>query len=138
MREYCVPAAAGEAGRLESIALFFGFTMASLDSVLTTEGKFPAFMQDLASFLLVRGPFAWLGYPWVDCGYHQYLRPPELDHDYGIPLGHCEEIGESGVFRSKWSKAEVEVDCGAWSGAIRMTDGPHAGRVFSSDRPLRA
>jgi hypothetical protein len=29
-------------------------------------------------------------------------------------------------------KAEVEVDCSAWTGTIRMTGGAHAGRVFSS------
>ena len=137
MRQYCVPPAAGQPGRLETIALFFGFTMASLSSVLTKDGKFPAFMQDLASFLLVRGPFAWIGFPWVDCGYHQYLRPSELDYDYGSPLGHCEEVGNSGVFRRKWTKAEVEVDCMRWAGTIRMTDGPHSGRVFSSDEALR-
>eukprot|EP01051_Picozoa_sp_SAG22_P000777 SAG22_NODE_24_length_30194_cov_6.086327_10_plen_813_part_00 len=134
MREYCVPPAGAKQGRLESIALFFGFTMDSLSSVLNRNHAFPAFMQDLASFLMVRGPFAWLGYPWIDCGYDGYLRPPELDVDYGSPTGQCEEVGTTGVFKREWSKALVEVDCGAWTGTIRMADG----RVFSSDPALRS
>jgi len=52
-------------------------------------------MQDLASFLLVRGPYAWLGYGWQGCtngdthsasgsGYGKWGT--EMDEDYGEPL----------------------------------------------------
>jgi len=52
-------------------------------------------MQDLASFLLVRGRYAWLGYGWQGCtngdthsasgsGYGKWGT--ELDEDYGEPL----------------------------------------------------
>ena len=39
-------------------------------------------------FLLVRGKFAWLGFSWMGCNTAQvakYLRPPQLDEDYGEP-----------------------------------------------------
>ena len=67
----------------------------------------------------VRGPFAWLGYGWLgcgaasgSCGHGPYVRPPELDLDYGEPIGHCKETSpDSGVFRREWTKASVEMDC---------------------------
>jgi hypothetical protein len=54
-----------------------------------------AYMQDLASFLLVRGRYAWLGYGWQGCtngdthsasgsGYGKWGT--EMDEDYGEPL----------------------------------------------------
>ena len=46
--------------------------------------------------------------------------------------GHCEEVGAGGVFQRRRTGAEMEVDCNAWTGTIRMTDGPHAGQVLSS------
>jgi hypothetical protein len=73
---------------------------------LTPEGHYPSFLVDLAAFLLVRGPFAWLGTdcesaPVMDASkkqYHshcslarslagqfcgdQYDRPVAMDTDY--------------------------------------------------------
>ena len=37
----------------------------------------PDLAQDLASFLLVRGPYAWLGHGWVGCD-REYHFPPEF------------------------------------------------------------
>ena len=39
-----------------------------------------ALKQDLANFLLVRGPFAWLGHGWMGCS-KQYPFPPEFNLD---------------------------------------------------------
>jgi hypothetical protein len=59
-------------------------------------GSLPAFKQDLASFLLARGPYAWLGSGWEGCHNSNYydggapyfneFRPEGLDVDYGTPL----------------------------------------------------
>jgi hypothetical protein len=38
--------------------------------------------QDLANFLLIRGPFAWLGHGWKGCS-KNYPFPPEFNLDYG-------------------------------------------------------
>ena len=42
-----------------------------------------------------------------------YVRPPELDLDYGEPIGHCKEtFTNSGVFQREWTKASVQMNCG--------------------------
>ncbi len=43
--------------------------------------------SDLATFLLARGDYAWIGYGWIGCAPNMdYYRPKELDIDYGIPI----------------------------------------------------
>ena len=84
----------------------------------------PDFNLDLATFLLVRGPYAWLGYSWDGCtsgsagpgqGKMPYLRyglPSSTQVDYGVPNGRCTEAApDSGVFTRAWSKAAVTVNC---------------------------
>ena len=76
-------------------------------------------------FLLVRGPFAWIGYSWMGCNtgdVAQSLRPKEVDVDYGVPIDdHCTETAPgSAKFRREWSKAIVEMDCNSWEGTIEM------------------
>ncbi|GAB5362746.1 hypothetical protein AAMO2058_000824700 [Amorphochlora amoebiformis] len=81
--------------------------------------------QDLAFFLLARGPYAWLG--WGTWGMtwpfnpeprhgelpplpHGVPRPSELDMDYGEPEGLCFEIS-AGVFHRQWSKVKIALNC---------------------------
>ena len=45
-----------------------------------------ALLQNLAGFLLMRGNYSWFGYGFQGCS-KPYYRPPELDADYGTPLG---------------------------------------------------
>ena len=48
----------------------------------------------------------------------------EMDEDLGHPLETCHETAEgSEVFERKWSKATVQLDCKAWKGTIKMSDG---------------
>lgn len=129
--------ACAEAAPLDQNALFYGFSgetgcspdhMPSPTAAAFRSGPPPGapsasgdaanpiidLMQHLASFLLIRGPYAWLGWAWLGCG-HIPFRPPELDVDYGVPLGNCRAIaGQKGVFRREWSKATVELDCAQW------------------------
>lgn len=88
-------------------------------------------MQDLASFLLTRGKFAWIGTSWVGCApangpegaftNKTYARPPEVDVDYGKPLGLCKETASgSEVFTREYSKAIVQMECKVWKGSIVM------------------
>jgi len=79
----------------------------------------PDFEQDLANFLLVRGPYAALGHGWLGCS-HKYLFPEALNKDYGEPQGLCHET-TTGVFQRKWSKATVEMNCNTWTSKITMT-----------------
>lgn len=75
--------------------------------------------QDLANFLLIRGPFAWLGHGWKGCS-KNYPFPPEFNLDYGEPVDKvCKETApQSGVFAREWSKASVQMDCNTWKPTI--------------------
>ena len=92
--------------------------------------------QDIAFFLLARGPYSWLG--WGTWGMtwpfnpepahgelpplpHGVPRPPELDKDYGHPLEICHEqfsSDGSGVFVREWSKVRVTLDCNSFEAWI--------------------
>lgn len=76
--------------------------------------------QDLATFLLVRGDFGWIGYGWAGCfSPDTYTRPPGLDVDYGTPLNFCAETAKgSGVFVRNYTKADVALDCNSFSPSI--------------------
>lgn len=79
--------------------------------------------QDLAAFLLTRGPWAWFGYGWTGCAdaKHPFTRPNELDADYGVPQGFCAETAPgSGVFERRWTKADVSIDCNDFTAEIKM------------------
>ena len=80
--------------------------------------------QNLASFLLVRGPYAWLGYIWSNC--HDpstFVRPPSFDVDYGTPLNFCSETAPaSGVFTRNYTLADVALDCGSFTSTIVMKE----------------
>lgn len=77
-------------------------------------------VEDLANFLLIRGPYAWFGFGWVGCGYN-YSYPQMLNEDYGAPLGLCDETAEgSGIFKREWSKSTIEMDCNTWTASIKL------------------
>jgi hypothetical protein len=76
--------------------------------------------QDLAGFLLSRGPFAWIGHGWLGCS-RDYAFPAELSTDYGEPAGLCSETAPgSSIFTRDYSKASVQLDCNTWTGSITM------------------
>jgi hypothetical protein len=84
------------------------------------DARDPDLMQDLASFLLIRGPYAWLGWGWVGCSVN-YFFPPEFNADYGEPTGLCRETAPgSEIFTRDFSKSTVQMDCHSWKGAITM------------------
>ena len=80
----------------------------------------PDLFNDLAKFLLVRGPHAYLGTAWVGCS-RKYFYPDELSVDYGVPSGLCAETAPgSGVFSRDFSLSTVVMDCSTWNGTIPM------------------
>jgi len=100
-----------------NVALQHGFTKNANGSPV----PLPSFNEDLATFLLVRGPFAWLGYGWVGCGV-PYDFPDALKADYGVPQGTCSETAPgSGVFTRVYSKAVAQMDCSTWTGTVKVT-----------------
>ena len=78
----------------------------------------PEFKQDLANFLLTRGPHSWLGHGWLGCS-RDYVFPDALNQDYGVPSGLCREttVG-SGIFTRDFSKSTVQMDCNEWKPTI--------------------
>merc|ERR1712187_243564 len=90
--------------------------------------------QDLAAFLLLRGPYAWIGYNWVGCVGSPPLdrgkRPQDIEYprafafDYGTPWGTCKETGvDTKVFTRKWTNAHVTLDCHDFTAKITHPGG---------------
>ncbi len=75
-------------------------------------------VDELATFLLVRGPYAWLGYTWRGCVPPPPL-PPALARDVGVPLGNATEA-QSGVWVREWSGATASFDCATGHGSVVM------------------
>ena len=74
--------------------------------------------EDVAAFLLARGPYSYIGFGWEGCG-RVFQYPPELNWDVGEPLGLCgESEGEPGVWVREWSKATVKLNCTEWSANV--------------------
>ena len=71
--------------------------------------------QDLANFLLIRGPYAWLGHAWKGCS-KEYPFPAEFHLDYGEPVDEIcsEQANHSGVFTREWDNVIVEMNCNTW------------------------
>ena len=95
----------------------------------SSSGRAPLWKTDLAAFLLVRGPFAWIGYGWYGCvSWNQpvggpgeyYERPAALAEDYGEPFGLCSQSAKAGVFTRQYTKAAVQYDCNTGVSTIRM------------------
>lgn len=80
----------------------------------------PFLKEDLANFLLVRGPYAYLGHGWLGCS-HEYVFPEELNVDYGEPTELCKETApQSGIFTRDWTKATIQMDCNTYTPSITM------------------
>ena len=80
----------------------------------------PNLAQDLAVFLLLRGPWAWLGFGWSGCN-NLVSFPDAFALDYGVPTGFCQETApNSSVFTRAWTKARAQMDCNTYVGTITM------------------
>jgi hypothetical protein len=124
--DYMRKTACVEESPLQNKSLFYGYT-----DYQHNKGVLPYFKQDLAAIMLIRGPYARLGYSWMGCNNDpndhstaqiKYHFPHELTVDYGEPLGLCAETAAgTEVFVRRWSKATVTVDCKNWNGTITPT-----------------
>jgi hypothetical protein len=76
------------------------------------------FEQDLAYFMLVRGPWAWIGYNYEFCA-ERYTMPRALADDYGAALGTCAPTHPgSTVFAREYERATVFFDTSDYTGTI--------------------
>lgn len=68
---------------VQQLPLLFEFTRKAFHDPFPL--PFP--LEDVAMFLLVRGPYAWIGYSWMGCNTGEvadFLRPKEVNVDYGM------------------------------------------------------
>eukprot|EP01059_Diplonema_ambulator_P022936 TRINITY_DN382_c0_g2_i2.p1 TRINITY_DN382_c0_g2~~TRINITY_DN382_c0_g2_i2.p1 ORF type:complete len:427 (+),score=177.41 TRINITY_DN382_c0_g2_i2:99-1379(+) len=117
MREYI------STNRWQNLPLIFGLNMGTQPNLL------PQLQQDIAAFLLMRGPYAYVGagvwgMSWpagveFDKQQPQQKRPKEMDTDYGIPLNLATEIS-SGVFSRQFTNSVVTLDCNSFNATIVM------------------
>ena len=122
MREQCA-----SNNTLQQSAMMYGLGE-GCDMALDSNGDPTDLDFHLPSFLLLRGPFAWLGWAWVGCsgsrGPGEPMKnviPPVgpgtkwdknvLNTDYGIPSGTCAETvpGVSGVFTRECPPRPIEL-----------------------------
>lgn len=97
--------------------LFYGYSR----TAHSTPFPLPSPDQDLAAFLLARGPYAYFGYGWTGCidATHPFTRPASLGLDLGAPQGFCGETAPgSGVWQREYEKYTVSLDCGAWQASF--------------------
>ena len=88
--------------------------------------------EDVAFFLLARGPYAWLGWgvwgmtwPFNPEPAHGELpplpngvpRPDLIDEDFGEPVGLCREVAD-GVFDREWTSGTVSLDCNSFTSSL--------------------
>ena len=79
----------------------------------------PAVMQDIATFQLLRGEYAWIGFAWVGC-LLDYPFPEELYMDVGVPLSPYlyETAPNSGIFFRNFTTSVASFDCNTWNGTV--------------------
>jgi len=112
LRGLCSPTA-----EPQNRTLLYGFSPGSCTG--TNPTQLTEVDTDIANFLLVRGPYAYLGNGWSGCGFGTAEYPPELNLDYGDALGVCAETApNSGVFVRQFTKSTVQMDCSTYTQTI--------------------
>ena len=113
LRGLCAASAPPQANR----TLLYGFSPGSCTG--TDPTHLTMVDQDVANFLLVRGPYAFLGLGWAGCGGKAEYPAKQFNADYGDPLGLCAETApRSGVFRRNFTRSVVQMDCNSWTPTI--------------------
>jgi hypothetical protein len=91
----------------------------ALQMFLSSPANETTITRDVVSFLLVRGPYAWLGYGWQGCSESGPPGiPPQLLLDYGEPLNNVTETSHN-VFERRWSKATVAMNCATMEASVQ-------------------
>jgi hypothetical protein len=113
LRALCTP----DAPPQQNKTLLYGFSPGSCTG--TNPTHLTEVDTDVANFLLVRGPYAWLGNGWSGCGFGTAEFPAQLNLDYGDALGLCQESApSSGVFTREFTKSTVQMDCSTYTPTI--------------------
>lgn len=86
---------------------------------INSKNRTPVVAQnDVATFLLVRGPYAWIGNGWEGCpAAGPTPLPDDIFLDFGMPLGNLTQPVQ-GVFQREWEKATVQFDCNTYNSSF--------------------
>jgi len=104
-----------------------GYLLAPLLSGLsynTTLNEFPFLHQQVASFLLMRGPHAFLGFGEWGMEWPENVPFPDLvwKKDFGVPIDEtCSGLGFENIYQRRYSKATVKIDCDNWTASFQPT-----------------
>jgi hypothetical protein len=119
----------------QRVPLLFGFSVVSSNN--GTVLRLSQLDQDLAFFLLARGPYAYAGWGVWGMTWPFQAEPghgaiPPLPHgvplptelvllDYGEPKIGCYE-GEAGVFYREWTRASIVLDCNSFQPRTKVEE----------------
>lgn len=92
-------------------------TDATTVSTFTFDANHP--IQSTAGFLILRGPYSWLGNGWLR-GDVQW--DPVFLAQVGEPVGSCVQTS-SGVFTRQWTYGTTTLNCNTWSATIEAQSG---------------
>jgi hypothetical protein len=109
----------GCSGQYDSAPLLFGLTPAR------SNDWFPSSSQEVAAFLLMRGPYAWAGWgewgmvwpsgsDWNDPHSEVIPFPAEMLQEYGTAVGKCVQT-KPGVFSRQYENLTITLDCNTWN-----------------------
>eukprot|EP01060_Flectonema_neradi_P012834 TRINITY_DN19614_c0_g1_i1.p1 TRINITY_DN19614_c0_g1~~TRINITY_DN19614_c0_g1_i1.p1 ORF type:complete len:414 (+),score=69.34 TRINITY_DN19614_c0_g1_i1:47-1243(+) len=101
----CVSWFQHEAKTLNEIPLLFQYSATPAPSQADWE-------KIVAAFLVIRGPYAWVGTAWDGC-HSTWIYPwtDLFDKDYGVPLHDTYNEVKPGVFQREWSKVTITYNC---------------------------
>ena len=90
-------------------------------------------LESIASFLIVRPAFAWIGY---GAG----IVPPKWNDaflwDVGVPKGECHNGSQPGVFEREWTYGVASMDCNTYTGKVPCNPADtKCGKVPAPPRP---
>jgi len=84
-------------------------------------------VTDVAAFLLIRGPNAYIGHGWIGCvdsnvtAATLYPRPSIVEKDIGLPIDtHCIAVGD-GTYTRKYAKAVASFNCNSMTGDVAFS-----------------
>ena len=84
-------------------------------------------MTDVAAFLLIRGPNAYIGHGWIGCvdssvtAETLYPRPSIVEKNIGLPIDtHCITVGD-GTYTRKYTKAVASFNCNSMTGDVTFS-----------------
>jgi hypothetical protein len=98
------------------------FIDAPLLAGITYQNGTPFIEQELASFLLMRGPYAYIGFGEWGMVWPTNVNLPSLvwGSDFGTPIDdYCQNIGES-QFQRRFTKSTVTLNCQTWEATFQI------------------